>query len=89
MLGTVDIMVDIMFVFDILINFRTTYVNSNDEVVSNPKKIAMHYLKGWFVIDLVAAIPFDALFFRTQEKQVCSYLSHLIIFWLFVEFVEL
>ncbi|BHF75552.1 Potassium voltage-gated channel sub H member 7 [Sparganum proliferum] len=68
-LGTVDIMVDIMFVFDIIINFRTTYVNKNDEVVSNPKKIANHYLKGWFLIDLVAAIPFDALFFRSQEKQ--------------------
>ncbi|CUT99305.1 potassium voltage gated channel subfamily H [Echinococcus multilocularis] len=68
-LGTVDIMVDIMFVCDIIINFRTTYVNKNDEVVSNPKKIATHYLKGWFFIDLVAAIPFDALFFRSQEKQ--------------------
>ncbi|KAL7053947.1 hypothetical protein AAHC03_026675 [Spirometra sp. Aus1] len=68
-LGTVDIMVDIMFVFDIIINFRTTYVNKNDEVVSNPRKIANHYLKGWFLIDLVAAIPFDALFFRSQEKQ--------------------
>ncbi|VDD82326.1 unnamed protein product [Mesocestoides corti] len=68
-LGTVDIMVDIMFVCDIIINFRTTYVNKNDEVVSNPKKIATHYLKGWFVIDVVAAIPFDALFFRSQEKQ--------------------
>ncbi|KAL5963075.1 Potassium voltage-gated channel subfamily H member 6 [Taenia solium] len=68
-LGTVDIMVDIMFVCDIIINFRTTYVNKNDEVVSNPKKIATHYLKGWFLIDLVAAIPFDALFFRSQEKQ--------------------
>ena len=67
-------MVDIMFVCDIIINFRTTYVNKNDEVVSNPKKIATHYLKGWFLIDLVAAIPFDALFFRSQEKQVFIFL---------------
>lgn len=44
---------------DILINFRTTYVNRNDEVVSHPGKIAFHYLRGWFLIDLVAAIPFD------------------------------
>ena len=51
--------VDVTFVVDILINFRTTYVNRNDEVVSHPGKIAYHYLRGWFVIDLVAAIPFD------------------------------
>ncbi len=50
---------DVTFVVDILINFRTTYVNRHDEVVSHPGKIAYHYLRGWFVIDLVAAIPFD------------------------------
>lgn len=53
--------VDVTFVVDILINFRTTYVNRNDEVVSHPGKIAYHYLRGWFLIDLVAAIPFDVL----------------------------
>lgn len=31
-LDIVDLMVDIMFIVDIIINFRTTYVNENDEV---------------------------------------------------------
>lgn len=31
-LDVVDLIVDIMFIVDIIINFRTTYVNSNDEV---------------------------------------------------------
>ena len=44
--------VDIMFIIDILINFRTTYVSENDEVVSQPSKIAVHYFRGWFIIDL-------------------------------------
>ncbi|CAB4062583.1 KCNH2 [Lepeophtheirus salmonis] len=35
----IDLLVDIMFIIDILINFRTTYVNENDEVVSNPSKL--------------------------------------------------
>ena len=56
-----DLTVDVMFIVDILINFRTTYVNANDEVVSNPGRIAIHYFRGWFIIDLVAAIPFDLL----------------------------
>ena len=30
-LTVVDLIVDIMFVVDIVINFRTTYVNTNDE----------------------------------------------------------
>ncbi|XP_011876582.1 PREDICTED: potassium voltage-gated channel subfamily H member 2 isoform X2 [Vollenhovia emeryi] len=57
----IDFIVDVTFIVDIIINFRTTFVNSNDEVVSHPGKIAVHYLKGWFIIDLVAAIPFDLL----------------------------
>ncbi|XP_035981241.1 potassium voltage-gated channel subfamily H member 2-like [Fundulus heteroclitus] len=57
-----------MFIIDILINFRTTYVNSNDEVVSHPVRIAVHYFKGWFLIDMVAAIPFDLLIYRNGEE---------------------
>ncbi|KAI1889003.1 hypothetical protein AGOR_G00174580 [Albula goreensis] len=67
-LNVVDLIVDIMFIIDILINFRTTYVNSNDEVVSQPFRIAVHYFKGWFLIDMVAAIPFDLLIYRNGEE---------------------
>ncbi|KAF4086147.1 hypothetical protein AMELA_G00102920 [Ameiurus melas] len=67
-LNVVDLIVDIMFVIDIIINFRTTYVNTNDEVVSQPGRIAVHYFKGWFLIDLVAAIPFDLLIYRSGEE---------------------
>ncbi|KAL3313394.1 Potassium voltage-gated channel subfamily H member 7 [Cichlidogyrus casuarinus] len=65
----IDIVVDIMFMLDIVINFRTTYVNRNDEVVSNPRKIACHYLKGWFVIDLFAAIPFDNILSPVKSEK--------------------
>ncbi|KAM9845437.1 voltage-gated inwardly rectifying potassium channel KCNH6-like [Aulostomus maculatus] len=67
-LNVVDLIVDIMFIVDIIINFRTTYVNSNDEVVSQSARIAVHYFKGWFLIDMVAAIPFDLLIYRSGEE---------------------
>lgn len=69
-LNVVDLIVDIMFIIDILINFRTTYVNTNEEVVSHPAKIAIHYFKGWFLIDMVAAIPFDLLIFGSGSEEV-------------------
>ena len=69
-LNIIDLIVDIMFIVDIVINFRTTYVNINDEVVSHPGKIAIHYFKGWFLIDMVAAIPFDLLIFRSGSDEV-------------------
>ncbi|KAE8594974.1 hypothetical protein XENTR_v10015400 [Xenopus tropicalis] len=69
-LSVVDLIVDIMFIIDILINFRTTYVNTNEEVVSHPGKIAIHYFKGWFLIDMVAAIPFDLLIFGSGSEEI-------------------
>ncbi|XP_059905319.1 potassium voltage-gated channel subfamily H member 7-like, partial [Gadus macrocephalus] len=71
-LNVVDLMVDIMFIVDILINFRTTYVNVNEEVVSHPARIAIHYFKGWFLIDMVAAIPFDLLIFGSGSDETTT-----------------
>ncbi|XP_055885138.1 potassium voltage-gated channel subfamily H member 6-like isoform X4 [Biomphalaria glabrata] len=71
-LTIIDLIVDIMFIIDIFINFRTTYVNKNDEVVSHPGKIAVHYFKGWFLIDVVAAIPFDLLLFGSETDETTT-----------------
>ena len=69
-LTLIDFMVDIIFMVDVCINFRTTYVNKNDEIVSQPGQIAIHYFKGWFLIDMVAAIPFDLLLFGSETHEV-------------------
>jgi len=55
-----DLIVDAMFMADMLINFRTTYMH-NGEVVVIPKRIAINYLRTWFIIDAVSAIPFDLI----------------------------
>ncbi|EFA05339.2 Potassium voltage-gated channel protein eag-like Protein [Tribolium castaneum] len=68
----IDLIVDVTFIIDILINFRTTYVSGNDEIVSDPVRIAIHYLKGWFFIDLVAAVPFDLLFFGSDTDETTT-----------------
>lgn len=65
----IDLIVDVMFIADILINFRTTFLH-NGEVVMDPHKIAKNYVKGWFLIDAVAAIPFDLLLFGTGTSDV-------------------
>lgn len=70
-LQAVNIWVDLMFVLDILINFRTTYVDpKTEEIVSSPRQIALHYLQSWFVVDLVAAVPFEFMVNRDQGVSV-------------------
>uniref|UniRef100_A0A087XQB0 Potassium voltage-gated channel subfamily H member 2 n=1 Tax=Poecilia formosa TaxID=48698 RepID=A0A087XQB0_POEFO len=79
-LNVADLMVDVLFIVDIIINFRTTYVDHNDVVVTQPSRIATHYIKGWFPIDMLAATPFDLLIFRSgsDEKPKMATLTSLL-----------
>ncbi|KAM6233467.1 LOW QUALITY PROTEIN: voltage-gated inwardly rectifying potassium channel KCNH3 [Porphyrio hochstetteri] len=56
-----DLCVEILFMLDIVLNFRTTFVSKSGQVVLEPGAVARHYLGGWFPLDLVAALPFDLL----------------------------
>lgn len=52
--------VDVVFVLDIFLTFRTTY-NSFGQEIWTPKKIAKNYIKGSFILDLLSVIPFDEI----------------------------
>lgn len=54
-------MVDSIFLIDILIVFRTTFINERGVEVTESYDIAVNYLKSSFIIDLMATIPFDEI----------------------------
>ena len=45
-----EISADIAFGIDIVLNFFTAY-HDHDHIVYNHKKIALRYLKGFFILD--------------------------------------
>ncbi|XP_041830864.1 potassium voltage-gated channel subfamily H member 4 isoform X2 [Melanotaenia boesemani] len=57
-----DIAVEMLFIIDIILNFRTTYVSQSGQVVYEARSICVHYATTWFFVDLVAALPFDLLY---------------------------
>ncbi|XP_029015691.1 potassium voltage-gated channel subfamily H member 4a [Betta splendens] len=57
-----DIAVEILFILDIVLNFRTTYVSQSGQVVYDARSIYLHYCTTWFCVDLIAALPFDLLY---------------------------
>ncbi|KAI8496616.1 Potassium voltage-gated channel sub H member 4 [Branchiostoma belcheri] len=57
-----DVIVEMLFIVDIILNFRTTYVTSSGQVVYDARSIALNYAKTWFFVDLMAAVPFDLLY---------------------------
>ena len=63
-----------------MLNFRTTFVNKKGEVVSKTKSIAFHYFRGWFLLDLIAALPFDLLYASDVFDMVMLFTFFWIIF---------
>ncbi|KAM9336688.1 LOW QUALITY PROTEIN: voltage-gated delayed rectifier potassium channel KCNH4-like [Symphorus nematophorus] len=57
-----DIVVEMLFIIDIILNFRTSYVSQSGQVVYESRSICIHYATTWFFVDLVAALPFDLLY---------------------------
>lgn len=62
--------IDICFLIDIFFNFFQAYYNDDFKIEERHKKIAVYYLKGWFVIDVVAIIPIDR--FIGGWDDICS-----------------
>jgi hypothetical protein len=55
-----DELIDVLFAIDILINFRSCYIDpKTDNLVTDPQMISRNYIKGRFWIDLCASIPFE------------------------------
>ncbi|XP_061090128.1 LOW QUALITY PROTEIN: potassium voltage-gated channel subfamily H member 3 [Conger conger] len=57
-----DILVEILFMLDIVLNFRTSYVSTSGQVVYDARSICVHYATTWLFVDLIAALPFDLLY---------------------------
>ena len=60
----IDIMADYFFIIDVLLNFRSVYLDTWGAMVVDGRRIAHHYMfgdsgtsVGWFWIDAPAAIP--------------------------------
>lgn len=50
--------IDLFFVCDIFLNFCTAYYHKG-RLITNHKRIVDNYLRTFFIIDLIASIPYD------------------------------
>ena len=57
----VDYLVDLVFLADIFLTFRTTFFDSENELVLDKSVIRKNYLRSWFAIDVVSFIPFEII----------------------------
>ena len=59
LLHTADVVVDVIFIIDIVVGFLTAYTNTaTGDQIRNPWKISKRYLMSGFTFDFISSIPF-------------------------------
>lgn len=61
--------IDFFFLLDILVNFRTVYIDDKGQEVKQLKDIAKFYVKRAFFIDILATVPFDDILQISSEYK--------------------
>ncbi|CAM9669436.1 unnamed protein product [Ectocarpus sp. 12 AP-2014] len=56
-----DNMLSALSFLDMLLQFRTGYVDKNSKIIINPKKVGLHYLRTWFIPDLWCSLPYGTM----------------------------
>jgi hypothetical protein len=57
----INFLVDFFFFLDIVVIFNTALYDDEFQIIHDRKKIAIIYIQGWFVIDVLSIIPFDLI----------------------------
>ena len=64
-------LIDVFFLVDIALNFFTSF-RQYGEKITTPDRVARHYLKTLFLIDLLATVPLDAFFLGGEDLRVAG-----------------
>ncbi|XXQ38853.1 Cyclic nucleotide-binding domain-containing protein [Plasmodiophora brassicae] len=59
--STLDIVIDFLYLADLLLTFFTAYEGADGDLIVSLKRIATRYLTGWFLIDLLASLPYSLI----------------------------
>jgi hypothetical protein len=53
----VDALIDLFFITDLIMNFRTAFYLPTGFLETNVREIRKHYLRTWFIVDFIASLP--------------------------------
>jgi Ca2+-binding EF-hand superfamily protein len=65
----IDAGIDLYFIVDIFVNFRTAFFNDRGVIVTSSKAIAKRYLKTWFLVDFVSCVPISYVLLLVKELE--------------------
>ena len=69
----VNRIVEYLFILDFVMNFFQCYKETDtQDVITDHKKIAVKYIKGWFVIDAISIFPFDLILTDPSQSSAAK-----------------
>ena len=65
------ILIDIIYIIDLVNSFFRAYQDFDEHLIRSTSKIIIHFIKTWFFLDLIQAIPYFSifLFFGNDIKE--------------------
>ena len=66
-LKTIFLIIDIIYIVDIIVNFFRSYHNFDENLVRKKREIFSHYLKTWFILDFIQAIPYYSVIYYMEK----------------------
>ena len=69
----INVFVDICFIIDIIVQFRTTLPDEDSgEEIKDSKILATRYLHGRFAIDILSTVPVDSFMMIFIEEDAAK-----------------
>ena len=66
------LLIDMIYIVDIIINFFRAYHNFDEHLVRKTKTIFLNYLRSWFLLDIIQAIPYYSIL-KFYEKSIYNH----------------
>lgn len=62
----VDLYLDTVFLLEIISLFNKPFYDSNSRLITDRKVIAKQYLSSWFVLDVLACLPYSYIKMKSE-----------------------
>ena len=64
--------IDLIYIVDLITGFFRAYYNFEEILIKRNVDICINYLTGWFLLDLIEAIPFFTLLDKNMQKSIIN-----------------
>jgi hypothetical protein len=61
-------LIDAIFIVDVAVNFRTTFISHDGQEVKDTRSIAKRYIRSNFIFDFLSSLPLNIFFYAKWTK---------------------